>query len=192
MSGYAQIPSVQATKSAPRARVDEQYTALKSMAALYRIAGYILLTFVIVGGLILALSFGAGNSLLSAISLITALFSVFPLAILAISLFAFADLLLAVRSTEYHTRLLAEYAWQFKALAAQSQSTAQANPSAPYQLDGVLQQLGQHQHDQATHIADLTAAVQQLTAQQQAATDTLRTIAENTRAAAWLLNQRRS
>lgn len=169
MSGYAQIPSVQAPKIAPRASVDEQYTALKYMATLYRIAGYILLPFVIIGGVILAVSFGAGNSVLSAISLITALFSLFPLALLMMSLFAFADLLLAVRSTEYHTRLLTEYAWQFKVL-----------------------QLGQQQHNHAAQLAHLTTAVQQLTAQQQASTDMLRAIAENTRAAAWLLNQQRS
>ncbi|NJL03688.1 MAG: hypothetical protein HC911_01975 [Chloroflexaceae bacterium] len=121
--------------------------------------------------------------------------SIFPALVLVLSLFAFADLLLAVRSTEYHTRLLSEYAWQFKLMLTQHHAAPTPPMSAPADLpnlDLLVQQLEQVQQQQAAQLDHLTTAMEQLTAQQQASTETLRLIAENTRAAAWLLNQQRS
>ncbi len=173
MSGYAQVPGTPAHRV-----VAERYRALEILAWIFRLAAAMIIGFALLSVLgIMALASTVstmadplGDTLsATSIAIVLSIIVVFPMLLVALGLLAQADLLLAVRSLEYHSRLISEYAL----------------------LNGIaIERVCQQQEQQAASVANLAQSVYHLTQREQAHSELLQAIAESSRAAALVLHQR--
>lgn len=180
MAGYAPVPSspTAGKRATTHQVVAERYRALEILAWIFRIAallivGFTLLSLFGIAALASTVSMMADpmQDTISAASL-TILLSIifgFPMGLAALALFAQADLLLAIRSLEYQSRLMSEYA--LLTLMA-------------------TERMQQQQEQQGAAIANLAHSVHHLAQHEQAHAELLQAIAESSRAAALVLHQR--